>query len=179
MVRRVVYKMCTEHWALSTVSLSTIHKSINLCGFTLLASCPALPFPPHALARSLVLVVLPSPVPLECAVCVSSGDDWATAAAALRKVPSSPFSVPSPDTSTRQVRPPLLFRSCFAKPSTQTLACLYSELIWSNYECSIHVLCLQISVVIFFFAKYYWVYVHIHTLHLVRHWSRLKRLGLC
>jgi len=62
-----------------------------------------------------------SPVPLSSRVALSlslsRADGWATAAT-LRQVTRSP----SPATTAHhQVRQPLLFRSCRAKPSTQTL----------------------------------------------------------
>ena len=66
-----------------------------------------------------------SPVPLSSRVALSlylsRADGWATAAT-LRQVPRSPSSGPLPATTAHhQVLPPLLFRSCTAKPSTHTL----------------------------------------------------------
>ena len=52
--------------------------------------------------------------------------------------------------------PILLFETEHPNPS---LSHLYSDLIWSNYMCSIHVLCLQTS---FFFAKN-WLDIHVYT----------------
>ena len=63
-------------------------------------------------------------------------DDYATAgasaSAAVRQVSGSPSSgwSPSPATSSHQVRPPYLFRSCCAEPSTQTLT--IGNRIWSD-----------------------------------------------
>jgi len=81
-----------------------------------------LPFGRSPRIRSLV-----SRAVAECALCVySGGDDWGSGDRRHRRTPGvqvpifGPF-VTSPATSIHQVPPPLLFRSCCAKPSAQTL----------------------------------------------------------
>ena len=58
---------------------------------------------------------------------------------AVRQVPRS-SSCPSPATSIRRYAHRLVFSSCCAKTSTQTLICyyLYSDLIYYEYTCMYH-----------------------------------------
>ena len=86
---------------------------------------PAFLFYPSAIPPAYALSC-PVP-PLECALCVySGGDDWGSGDRRHRRTPGAqvpifgPFAS-SPATIIHQVPPPLLFRSCCAKPSAQTL----------------------------------------------------------